>query len=444
LAAEVKAMPIWTRRTFLATAAATTALAAEGGTPVRKTPLRPRLIGPLYYDESEWAHLTEVFKTRSPFRFWGSRSSEPPRMVATFEKEFAARMQRKYTLAVSAGTTALEAAIAALGVGPGDEVIVPAWTWHSCFHAVVRCGGLPICAEVDESFNLDPRDVERHITPQTKAMMIVHLQGNPADIGALMEIARRRGLKVLEDCSQAVGASYKGRPIGAYGDISITSLQVNKTISAGEGGAVYTDDPALFERAARFHDTGTTRAVHEDWLGGVKQPAFIGSNFRMTEFTGAVMLAQIRKLDRIVSDLRGVAKRVYDGVKDLNGIEFRKLPDPAGDLGAYVFLGFPGKERRDRFQKLMAAENVPAGAPGGSVVLPLTPAVMEKRAHHPDWPTWNTPRGRAIEYGEKSCPKTLAVLNRFSGVGLDPKYTEQDTADIVAAIRKVYPRVMGT
>jgi 8-amino-3,8-dideoxy-alpha-D-manno-octulosonate transaminase len=436
-------MPIWTRRTFLATAA-TAALAAEGGEPVRKTPLRPRLFGPLYYDESEWGHLTEVFKARSPFRFWGLRTSEAPRMVSTFEKEFAARMQRKYALAVNAGTTALEAAVAALGVGPGDEVIMPAWTWHSCFHSVVRCGGLPVCAEVDESFNLDPRDVERHITPQTKVLMIVHLQGNPADIDALMAIARRRGLKVLEDCSQAVGASYKGRPIGAYGDIAIASLQVNKTISAGEGGAVYTDDPALFERAVRFHDTGTMRQPHEEWLGGAKGAPMIGSNFRMTEFTGAVLLSQIRKLDRIVSDLRGVAKRVYDGIRDLNGIELRKLPDPAGELGSFVFIGFPDKERRDRFQKLMSAENVPVGPPGGSVVLPLTPAVMEKRAHHPAWPTWNTPRGRAMEYGEKSCPKTLAVLNRFAGVGLDPKYTEQDAADIVAAVRKVYPRVMGT
>lgn len=440
---------MFTRRVFLASApalagAAPAKLALDGGSPVREKPLRPRHFGPLYYDESEWSQLVEVFKAKAPFRWYGMDSANPPRKVITFEKEFAARMQTRYAVAVTSGTTALQAALAALAVGPGDEVIVPAWTWHSCFNAVVLAGALPVCAEIDTSFNLDPADVERHITPATKVLMIVHLQGNPAHIQPLMEIARKHKLKVLEDCSQSVGADYRGKPIGSYGDISIASLQVNKTISAGEGGAVYTNSPELFERAARFHDMGMLREPHQTWAGGAHVEPFLGTNFRMTEFTGGVLLAQIRKLDQVVADVRKVAKRVYDGIRDLPKLELRGLPDPAGELGSAIFIGLPDKAKCDRFLKAMAAENVPASRPGGSVVLPLVPQIQKKATASPNWPSFSSERGRAMRYDASTCPKTIRILERFAGVSVDPKYTEKDTADIVAAIRKVYSAILGS
>ncbi len=429
----------WTRRSFLAAPAG---LALDGGTPVRAVPLRARHFGPLYYDESEWTFLKEVWQTRSPFRFWNFENQLPDK-VATLEREFAQKMGVKYALAVNSGTTALEAALAALEIGPGDEVIVPAWTWHSCFHAVVRHGALAVCAEIDESFNLDPARVEAAISPRTKVMMIVHLQGNPADMDRLLPIARKRGLKVLEDVSQAVGASYKGRRLGSMGDIAAASLQVNKTISAGEGGMVYTNDPLLFERAVRFHDVGTLRRVHEDWLGKGSLEGVPGSNFRMTEFTGAVLLSQVRKLDRIVGDIRAVARRVYEGIADLPGLKTRLLPDPAGELGVGVYLDLGTKEARDLFLKAMRAENVPASPPSGSVVLPVQPYAEKKLTVHPEWPTYKVGRGPDIRYGAASCPRTIDVLNRFGGVLLDPKFSEADTRDIVSAIRKVHPQVAG-
>lgn len=439
----------WTRRFFLgaasvaAASAAPARLAIDGGSPVRSKPLRTRLYGPLYYDQQEFTLLKEVLDLRAPFRFWGMDRSVTPKKVSTFEREFAAFMNTKFALGVTSGTAALQVAMAALEVGPGDEVIVPAWTWHSCFNAVVMAGALPICAEIDESFNLDPADVERRITPRTKVLMAVHLQGNPAAMDELLAIARKHRLKVLEDVSQSVGASYKGKPLGSMGDISIASLQVNKTISAGEGGAVYTNDAALFERAVRFHDVGTIRGPHEELIGKAAGHGFIGVNYRMNEFSGAVLLAQTRKLPRVVSDIRSVAQRVYAGIADLPNVELRKLPDPKGELGSAVFLGFPDKARRDRFMEAMRAENVPASPPGGSVILPLQEHIIAKRATHPNWPTWNSPEGKAVRYGPESCPQTLRVLNRFAGVSLDPKFTEADTRDVVAAIRKVYPVVMG-
>ncbi len=361
--------------------------------------------------------------------------------VATFEKEFAVRMQTRYALGVTSGTTALQTALAALEIGPGDEVILPAWTWHSCFNTIVHAGALPVFAEIDESFNIDPTDIERSITPATKLIMAVHLQGNPCNLDAVLAIARKHKLRVLEDCAQSVGGSYKGRPLGSLGDIGIYSLQLNKTITSGEGGAVVTNDPVLYERAVRFHDMGGIRPLHEKVIGQQRLGWFMGSNFRMSEFTGGVLLAQLRKLDTIVGAVRANARRVYDGVRDLPGIKFRQLPDPEGEIGAGVFIDFKTQERRERFQQLMKAEGVPASPPGGSVILPVLPHIENKVTVHPKWPSFNTERGRSIKYGKACCPRTLDVLSRFAGVMIDPKFTVVDTNDIIAAIRKVYPQV---
>jgi 8-amino-3,8-dideoxy-alpha-D-manno-octulosonate transaminase len=255
---------IMQRRKLIAAAALASASAAapaekpaiEGGAPVRSTPLRAGYWGTQFYDDKERAELMDVLEAKSPFRWYGAQT---PTKVLQFEKEFAARMQTKFALAVTSGTAALQCAMAALEIGPGDEVILPAWTWHSCFNAVILAGALPVCAEIDDSFNLDPAAVERLITPQTKLIMAVHLQGNPCQLDRILAIAQKHRLRVLEDCAQSVGASYQGRPVGSFGDIGIYSLQINKTITAGEGGVLVTNDAVLFERAARFHWKGQAK-----------------------------------------------------------------------------------------------------------------------------------------------------------------------------------------
>lgn len=424
--------------TMAATAAGTTAAGSE--TPVRSQPLNAGYWGTQFYGEEERQQLTEVLESRRPFRWYGPGGT-PPDKVATFEKEFAARMQTRYTLAVTSGTAALQCAVAALEIGPGDEVILPAWTWHSCYAAIVLAGALPVFAEVDESFNLDPADMERKITPQTKAVMAVHLQGTPCDMDRVLEVARRHKLKVLEDCAQSVGGSYKGRPLGSMGDIAIYSLQLNKSITAGEGGAVATSDPVLMERAARFHDVGGLRAPHQDWVGGARLSPFVGTNFRMSEFSGGVLLAQVRKLDRIVGSVRAHARRAYNGIADLPGLKTRMRIDPAGEIGSAVFVGFESKEKRDLYIQKMKAENVPARPPSGSVILPIQPYIEAKATVHPEWPSFRSPRGRQIQYGAAACPKTIDILHRFAGVSMDPKFKRQDIDDVIAAIRKVYPSV---
>ena len=404
-------------------------------TPVRSEPLQAGYWGTEFYDDAEQQQITDVLNARSPFRWYGPK---PPVKVATLEKQFAAHMQTKFALAVTSGTAALQCAVNALGIGPGDEVILPAWTWHSCYSAIVLAGGLPVFAEIDDSFNLDPTDIEHRITPQTKAIIAVHLQGNPCDMDQILAIARKHKLRVLEDAAQSVGASYKGRKLGSIGDIGIYSLQLNKTITAGEGGAVVTNDPVLFERAARFHDVGMFRSVHQQLTGEQHVQPFVGTNFRMNEFSGGVLLAQLRKLDTIIGNVRANARRVYEGIRDIPGIRLRQLPDPAGELGTGVYMKFATKEQRDRFMAAMKAENVPASPPTGSAILPVQPYIEKKVTAHPAWPSFTSERGRAIQYGATSCPKTIDILNRFAGVLMDPKFSQRDTDDVVRAIRKVY------
>jgi 8-amino-3,8-dideoxy-alpha-D-manno-octulosonate transaminase len=438
------------RRSFLTAspllpvvAGASSSLALEGGKPVRKTPLRAGYFGTAFYGDSESQQLAEVVKARQPFRWYGP-GSRPPGKVAAFERQFAARMQTRYALALTSGSAALQVAMAALQIGPGDEVILPAWTWYSCYNAVVLAGALPVFAEVDASLNLDPADVESKITSRTKAIIAVHTLGSPCDMHRIIAVAQPRRIRIVEDCAQSLGARYKGQPVGSLGDIGIYSFQINKTITSGEGGALVTNDPVLFERASRFHDLGNLRALHAASIGETRLDGFAGSQFRMSEFTGSVLIAQLSRLHTIVAAVQALSRRVREQVQTVPAIRFRPQADVEGELGSHVFLTFATQGQRNRFVAAMAAENVPAHAPSGSVILPIQPHIERKLTVHPGWPSFTTGRGLSIRYGVSCCPQTIAFLERTAGVALDPTFTSADTDDIVAAIRKVYPNTAIT
>ncbi|MCE5308152.1 MAG: DegT/DnrJ/EryC1/StrS family aminotransferase [Acidobacteriales bacterium] len=424
------------RREFLATTAAASG-AASAEKPVREKPLVSTYWGTQYYDAGEREQISDVLESRNPFRYYG-HGAEPPSKAATFEREFAARMGTRYALAVATGTGAMDTAMAALEVGPGDEVILPAWTFVSCYNTIVLSGALPVFAEVDESFNIDPAGIEHRITPQTKAIMVVHLRGVAADMDPIMAIARKHGIKVFEDAAQSMGSTYKGRAVGSIGDIGMFSLQITKPIAAGEGGVVATNDPLLYERAVRYHDVGGLRPYHEKIVGKGKLEGFPGTNLRINELTAGVALSQLRKLDRILGDVRARSRRVYEGIRDLEGIRFRLRPDVDGDPGAIVFIRFDTPAQCDDFVKRMKAEGVPATRPGSAALLPTVPFIEKKVPPRPNWPTFQTARGKAMVYGPEICRRSASILKRFAGPSIDPKYSDSDIADIVAAIRKVY------
>ena len=435
------------RRHFLATtaagmgAASSASLALEGGTPVRQKPLVSTYWGTQFYDAREREEIAGVLAARNPFRYYG-HGSEPPAKAATFETEFARRMGTRFALAVATGTGALDAALAGLEIGPGDEVILPAWTFVSCYNTIVLAGALPVFAEVDESFSIDPNAIEAQITPRTKAIMVVHLRGVACDMDRILAIARPRGIKVIEDAAQSMGSTYKGKPVGSMGDAGMFSLQITKPIAAGEGGIVTTNDPRVYERAIRYHDVGGVRPYHEKILGKPALEAFPGTNLRINEWTAAVALAQLRKLDGILGAVRAHSRRVYDGIGDLPGIRFRMRPDPEGDCGAIIYLRFDDKARCDRFVAAMKAEGVPVVKPGSASVLPATPFIAKKVPPRPNWPTFASERGKSIRYGGEICPRTIDIVARFAGPPIDPKYSSRDVDDIIAAVRKVYPAIM--
>ncbi|MBN2293835.1 MAG: DegT/DnrJ/EryC1/StrS family aminotransferase [Pirellulales bacterium] len=408
-------------------------LAIDGGKPVRKNTLHSRPYGPQFYDDVEKRELLEVLESRQPFRWWNSNSK-----VLQFEKKYAAHLGVKNALGVSSGTTALYTAMAAMEIGPGDEVIIPAWTWYADYDTIVLSGALPIFAEIDESLAIDPNDIEKRITPRTKAIVPSHLQGGVADMDAIMEIARKHNLIVLEDFSQCVGGRYKGKFLGSIGNLGINSFQLGKTITSGEGGAFVSGDDKLFERAIRFHDVGTIRSPYTQQLKGGVLASFTGCNFRMNEFTGAVLKGQVQKLDTICSRLRANARKVREGIADLPGIKLRKTNDLDGDLGITIFLDHGNRQQRDQFLRALRAEGISASGPGGSVILPADPRIEKKATVHPDWPSFNTPQGKAVRYGAESYPRTVDIINRFGGVIMDPNFNEKDLEDIVKAIRKVY------
>jgi 8-amino-3,8-dideoxy-alpha-D-manno-octulosonate transaminase len=395
----------------------------------------PGYVGPQFFDKREEEALLEVLESGSPFRYWGPGR---PEKVLRFEEAFAKYMGTRFALAVTSGTAALDCAVAALGIGPGDEVIVPAYTWWSDYTCVVHAGALPVFADIDRTFNLDPADFERKISPRTKAVIAVHLLGGPCDMDPILEIARKRKVAVIEDCAQCVGGSYHDKKLGSIGDVGIYSFQINKMITSGEGGAVVSSDPVIYERAARFHDMGSLGGVFLNRVGTSQVQMFAGENFRMNEFTGAVLGAQLTKLDSMVAQLRSNAEAIYEGIKGIPGIRLRQRPDRQGDIGYGVYFEVQDKTARDRCIGELRKRKVPASTLTGSVLLPIQESVIRKRARHPNWPSFNSPQGQAIQYGPDTCRQTLEIFDRFVQVRVGAKYTQRINDHIIDSIRQVH------
>lgn len=291
------------------------------------------LIGQAEIDE-----VVEVLQSRHLSRY--GREDDPTfgAKVRHLELLIARQCGVSHALGVNSGTSALWCALGALGIGPGDEVIVPGFTFVASISAIVYAGALPVLAEIDASLNLDPADVEARITPRTRAIMVVHMLGNPARIAELQAIADRHGLLLIEDCAQAFGASYRGRAVGSFGAVGILSFNEFKTITCGDGGMIVTSDEAVYRRCFALHDQG-----HSPLRLGVDvgERPFLGLNFRMIELAGAVLLAQVRRLPDILARLRQNKRLFKSLLADLPGLAFRDLPDPEGDLATHLVVLFP-------------------------------------------------------------------------------------------------------
>jgi len=250
--------------------------------------------------------------------------------VREFERAVAQAVGAACAQAVSSGSAALLVALRALGVGPGDEVMTQAFTFVATVEAILAAGATPVIAEVDRSLTMDPLDFASQITPRTKVVIPVHMAGAAADMEAILTIARRHRIAVLEDACQAFGGTYRGKALGTLGDIGAYSFDFTKNITTGEGGMVVTNDRRLYERARAYHDHG--HAYNPDRSRGTDTRSLPGFNFRMTEVQAVLGLTQLKKLELILSRQRANKAAIKAGIAG-SGVEFRKLHDPEGEIG---------------------------------------------------------------------------------------------------------------
>jgi 8-amino-3,8-dideoxy-alpha-D-manno-octulosonate transaminase len=417
-------------------------LASQGGKAALTQPLPPTYPGGMRIDEAEERHVLEALRTKRLFRYYGPNPG--PSKVEELEQKFAAFMGTQYAQAVTSGTAALICGLAGMGIGPGDEVIVPAYTWIASASAVVAVGAVPVMAEVDASLTLDPVDVAHKISAYTKAIMPVHMRGAASDMDPLMALARKHGLKVIEDTAQADGASYHGKRLGSIGDVGTFSLQFNKIITSGEGGMVITNDHEVFVRAAMYHDV----------IGGMRNnvPAdqiLPGINFRMPELLGAVALAQLEKLDDLLRAMRYHKQMVKESMTEVaarKGVTFRVQNDPAGDASVALIFFTPDAEGALRVAAELNAEGAGAAvlykpeATDYHIYAHWTP-IMGQRTWHPKAGPWRT-HPRKIVYTRDMCPKSLDLLGRAVHLDINPEMSSQNLEELAEAVNKVLDAVL--
>jgi dTDP-4-amino-4,6-dideoxygalactose transaminase len=395
-------------------------LARDGGTPARTRPELPMFPGGMELGDEEAEAAASVIRSHNVFRYYGVDAG--PHEAEEFEREFAARLGSKHALCVNAGSSALICGLIGAGVEPGDEVIVPAYTWNATANAVVAARGVPVLAEVDESLTLDPADVRRKITPQTKALLPVHMRGAPADMDALTAIASEHGLVLIEDVCQAAGASYRGRRLGTFGDAGAFSLQFNKIITTGEGGVMITDREDLYDLAIDVHDcAGSVRR-------GVGLPRFAGWNFRASEIQAAVARVQLTRLDGLLEKMRANQAYLVERVGTLPGLTLRRPNDEGGDAGICLIVFAEAAD--------LAAEAV------ASLRLEGVEAMRVYDPEVPDlhvYPFWQPIFEALAEAGRPApeCPQTLALLERSIHIDVSPLCDERDLAEIAFAFEKV-------
>jgi len=392
---------------------------------------------------SDFFHSTPSVEGPHLFRYYNPK----PSRVAAAEEAMRNLIGTQYCLAVNSCTSALVAAYRALGIGAGDEVIVPAYTFFATAATAVGVNAIPVIVEVDDSLNLDPEAVERAITPRTKAIAAVHMRGAPAQMDALLDLAKRKGLPLLEDVAQAGGGSFHGQRLGSLGTVGCFSFDYYKVVVSGEGGFLTTDDEWLYTRAQSWHDTAACwrpdRFARERREGEL----FAGENYRMSELEGAVALAQIRKTDAMLAGYRRAKKLIKDGIDKSPCVQFRRLTDEQGDTAICLILFLPNSEVTRKAIEALHAEGVPAGGVYDSKVrdwhiYTYWEHILDKKSVAKDGLPWSAvPAAELPKYSRDMCPRTLDLLGRSIHIEINHNYSDEDSNAIALGINKVLRRL---
>lgn len=374
-------------------------------------------------------------------------TAHPPQTKGVaFEAQARERFGVKYALGVSSGTAALHCAFVAAGVGPGTEVIVPAIGFYATAGMVVAAKGVPIFCDVDESLGIDPTKIEQLITRRTVAIAPTHVMGSVCNMEAIMAIARKYNLKVIEDCAQSPGGKVGGRDVGTWGDLGCFSISAYKIIGGGEGGLVITNDQRLWERANQFAEAGGLWRPDRFAPPRYEGELFNGVNYRMSELEAAVDVVQLGKLDAIVGRFHGVKMRILQQLKPFHEIKPQKLNDVDGEIG-YLLRFFPASYALG--EKLVAAlnaEGIRCGMrgekprPDWHVYADMFPITLKGGTMPTDQP-FDLPiyqeRDGDVEYRKGQCPVADDLYNRNISIGLNQWYAPEDCDQIAAGINKV-------
>ncbi len=338
--------------------------------------------------KEELRAVARVMKQRKFFRYGGAET-------AAFEREWAGLMGVKTAIGVTSGTGALICALQAMRIGPGSSVLVPAYTFISTALAVTAVGAIPILVGIDDSLTLDPADMERQIRRHTACVIPVHMQGMPCNMRAIRRIAKRHGLRVLEDCCQAVGGSYGGRRLGAWGDMAAFSFNQYKILSCGEGGAVVTSDAKLAERAFMAQD-GSCSVWPE--TGAMSEAFFCGGSFRFNDLNAAILREQVRRLDGILARLRHIRRLFMEGLRLPAGFRLVETHDESGNCGVCFLIQAPSAgaaEKAETDWKDHVSLHRPINS-GRHVYSAWGVVNGRVGGHHPDWDCFKHPANRAI------------------------------------------------
>ena len=421
-------------------------LAINGGPKIRTRPEVPMFPGGLEVGEREAEAVKRVIDSKRLIRFYGPDDPDDPGTseVEELEKEFATRIGTEYALGLTSCTASLICGLAALEVGPGDEVIIPAYTFVASASAVLAVGAIPIIAEIDDTLTLDPESVRERISPYTRAIMPVHMRGMPSQMDEILAIAKESDLAVIEDVAQAGGAGYKGKAVGSLGDVGCFSLQMHKIITTGEGGVLVTDDPELMFRAKCFHDSAS------EWRGAAWQDpdptirdsfvAFPGMNFRMNELIGAVGRVQLDRLDGLLERMRTYKRQLALAVEETGRVELRRVTD---DQEAGTQLAF--YTETPQLARSVAAALTAEGVEGKVLYLEdeldwhvytWWRDIMAKRSWNRQGYPFNMAQ-REIEYSADMCPRSLDLLSRAVLVNVPPQMTPEDAEETAEALQKV-------
>jgi dTDP-4-amino-4,6-dideoxygalactose transaminase len=362
------------------------------------------------------------------------------------EEQVSKLFEVKHVMGVSSGTGALHTAYVAADICCGDEVIVPGYTFMATAMAVVAARGIPVWCEIDESMTIDADDVEKRITPRTKAIAPVHMNGYVCNMKAVMDVARRHNLMVIEDCAQACGTSFGGKPVGTIGDIGCFSISSYKTTGGGEAGLVVTDDDKLFYRVQQWAEGGglwrPDRYAPARWEGEL----FCGLNYRMSELEGTVALVQFGKMDAQLARWRKNKRRILAELPVYHEIQPQTIHDIDGEMGHTIGFFPETAEESERIVAALDAEGVSCGTRGQNPgrdwhIYDSVDQILQKMPATSDGCPWRCPKTGEevpVEYSPDMCPRTLDLTSRQVQVRVNQWWTESDCKQVAAAITKVF------